>query len=119
MKLFQMVALTNVLFVVVVALVSMLWPMIGALVGYANSWWVAPLAAFCGFLIAGLLIRGVDLDRAFKAQLAIFGVYCFGTLLYSALIRNLGIPAWRVLLTLVLFVLATKLAQLALGRIRR
>lgn len=116
MKTFQMVALTNLLFVVVMVLVALFWPWIGALVGYANSWWAAPLASFGGFLIAGRLIKDVDLNTAFKAQLAVLSIFCFGTLLWNVLIQNLGIPAWRVVLTLILTGLATALARFTLGR---
>lgn len=118
MKTVQMVGLTNILFVVIVILISLLWPMIGSVVGYANSWWVAPLASFGGFLIAGRLIRQADGEKAKKAQIAILSIFCFGTLLWSVLIRNLGIPAWRVVLTLALCIGATWLAHLALGRMK-
>lgn len=116
MKTVQMVGLTNVLFLVTVILISLLWPMIGPVVGHANSWWVAPLASFGGFLIAGRVIRQADADQARKAQIAILSIFCFGTLLWSVLIRNLGIPAWRVILTLALCIAATWLAHFVLGR---
>lgn len=116
MRTVQMVGLTNALFLLIVILISLLWPMIGSVVGYANSWWVAPLASFGGFLIAGRLIRPFDPLQASKAQFAILSLFCFGTLLWSVLVRNLGIPAWRVVLTLALCIGATWLARLGLGR---
>jgi hypothetical protein len=116
MKTVQMVVLTNVLFIATAILMSLLWPFIGRVVGYGNSWWVAPLAAFVGFLIAGRVIKKADRETAYRAQLAIFGVFCIGVLVWGLAVENLGIPAWRVTLTLVLSILATWLARAALGR---
>jgi hypothetical protein len=117
MKMVQMVALTNVVLIAIVAMVSMLWPWIGSVVGYGNSWWLAPLASFGGFVISGRLIKDVDLERAFRTQFALLSTFYFGTLLWSVLIQHLGIPAWRVVLTLALSGLATWLGRLALGRL--
>lgn len=117
MKAFQMVALTNVLFVAILALLSLLWPLIGAIV-YNSSWWIAPLAAFGGFFVAGRVVRATDHDQACRLQIAVMSIFCFGVLIWSLLIQNLGIPAWRVVLTLALASAGTWLSLIALGRMR-
>jgi len=115
MKTFWMVVVTNALFVAFVALASLLWPLIGSLVGYGNSWWLAPLASFGGFLIAGRAVKGADRDLAFRAQLGVLNVFCAGALLAPLLGLNPGIPAWRVLLTLALSIAGTWLGRAMLG----
>ncbi len=115
MKTFWMVVVTNALFVAFVALASLLWPLIGSLVGYGNSWWLAPLASFGGFLIAGRVVNEADRDLAFRAQSGVLSVFCAGTLLAPLLGLNLGIPAWRVLVTLALGIAGTWLARAMLG----
>jgi hypothetical protein len=116
MKTFLMVVATNVLIVAFMALASSLWSLIGAVVGYGNSWWLAPLASFAAFLIAGRFVRDADRDVAFRAQYAIFGVFCAAVLVASLLGQNLGIPAWRIVLTLILLIAGTWLGRAVLGR---
>lgn len=118
MKTFQLVLLTNVVFVAVVVLAILLWPKIGSIVGYGNSWWLAPLASFLGFLIAGRVIKDADRGSGCWAQIAVLGLFCLGVFLWSLLIENLGIPAWRIALTLALSIAGTWLGRLALGSVK-
>lgn len=119
MKTVLMVVVANVLIIAFMALASLFWPLIGAVVGYGNSWWLAPLASFGAFLIAGRVVKDADRDVAFRAQYAIFGVFCVAILLVSLLGQNLGIPAWRVVLTLVLLIAGTWAGRAMLGRVRQ
>lgn len=115
MKTFLMVVLANVVIVAIMALTSALWPLVGGLLGHGNSHWVAPLAFFCGFLIAGLVVRDANRDIALRAQLAIFALLCAAILLPALWGQSLGIPAWRVLLTFVLVSAGTVAARAVLG----
>lgn len=113
-----MVAVTNTLIMIITAVFSLLWNSIGAVVGYRNSWFVAPIACFVAFLIAGRVIGAADPDGALRAQLAVICLFCAGVLLASMAVHNLGIPAWRVMLTFALASLATWAGHAVLVRTR-
>ncbi len=111
-----MVAAANALLVVVLLVIGTLWPVIGPLVGHGNSWWVAPLGAFLGFLAAERIVAGADHDLALRAQYAILGVFCAAVGIWALLDPGVGIPAWRITLTLVLALAATWAARRLLPR---
>lgn len=117
-KTILMVVVTNALIIVITAVFSLLWNSIGAVVGYRNSWFVAPIACFAAFLIAGRVVGGADPDGALRAQLAVICLFCAGVLLASLVVHNLGIPAWRVMLTFALASLATWAGHAVLVRMR-
>ncbi|MDP2800537.1 MAG: hypothetical protein Q8O26_01505 [Phreatobacter sp.] len=117
-KTILMVVVTNILIIVIAAVFSLLWDLIGAVVGYRNSWFVAPIACFTAFLIAGRVVGGADPDGALRAQLAVICLFCTSVLLASLVVHNLGIPAWRVMLTLALASVATWAGHAVLVRTR-
>lgn len=113
-----MVVVTNILIIVIAAVFSLLWNSIGAVVGYRNSWFVAPVACFAAFLIAGRVVGSADPGGALRAQLAVIGLFCASVLLASLVVHNLGIPAWRVILTFALASVATWAGHAVLVRTR-